>query len=594
MKEITVTIDGKQVKGKEGETILDICRANGIYVPTLCSLEGLSNTGACRMCLVEIEGIPEPQTACSMLAADGMKIHTNTQKVKEIRKMILELIIAERAHFCPHCPASGDCELQKLCYEYGISNIRFTYLFNRLPIDTSHPYLIIDHNHCVLCGRCIRTCQEIVGNCTLGFKERGWETTICADLDTPLGNSSCISCGACAQACPTGTILVKYELFLGKEEECDSKQSICPLCGQGCEINALVRANNLVRIKGLGLTSKEGGQLCARGRFGLFAETRSRILVPLIRNSQGKLEESSWENALDIIAQRLSSIKSRGGSIVGLISSQSTCEEIDLFRDFMNEAVGSSLIDTFDGNVYRTISYAIASFKKEFPRIKIDGKTEDILQADCVVLVGADPTHTHPIVASFVRRAVLRGGKLIMINSKNNTMAQWTNLYLRTRPSTEWILMNGLLTLVSQKTEMEPSNSKKIFGGFCELSPESVCHSTGVSIDDLERSVELIAELPKVVFVCDPSQVDSKTIISLLGLALLKSNSPDSLDVIFLPPRGNSFAAWNLKGLKHVDLEMMKQFKIKGAIVVNGDDDIDEETIKLLKETDFVAAHSSY
>jgi len=598
MKKITLTIDDKICKGKEGSTILEVCRANDIYVPTLCHREGLSNTGACRMCLVEIEGIASPQTACSMVASDGMKVKTNTEKLRDLRKINLELILSEKPHFCMFCPKSGDCELQSLSYEYGVDHSRFNYMFNKLPIDTSHPYLIVDHNHCILCGRCIRTCQEIVGNCTLGFKERGWETTTCADLDQPLGSSSCISCGACFQACPTGTISGKFSLFMGKKEDCEVKQAFCPLCGQGCEINAFVRGNNLVRIEGVNLAASDGGQLCSLGRFGLIAETRSRLTAPLIRNSRGILEEVSWDEALDFIAEGLKPIKLKPNAraVAGFISSQSSSEEILLFQEFMGKAIGSKLIDTLDGNAFRAISEAIMAFGKKRPKLGIGCKPEEILQADRVVVVGADPIHTHPVVASFIRRAVLQGGKVLMIEAEKDFMSPWTGTYLKPKRGTEWLLMGGLANLLSQKTTTgRKGKSQKIPRELRDFSPNLVCKNTGVETEDLARCAKLLTESQKVVFVCDPSRLNNKAIISLLNLALIAVGSPNApLKVIFLPPQGNSLAAWKLKTSAAVDLTAAEQKRVKAAFVIQGDENIDEVMLDSLKSMDLVVAHCSY
>ncbi|MCJ7807673.1 MAG: 2Fe-2S iron-sulfur cluster-binding protein, partial [Dehalococcoidia bacterium] len=185
-KEITLTINDCQVKGKEGDTILDICRANDIYVPTLCYEEGLSTVGSCRLCVVEIEGERRINPACTYPARDGLVVRTHTEKLEDYRRQILELMFTERNHFCFFCEASGDCELQALAYEYQIDHMRYPYSFPSLPVDTLNEFLVIDHNRCILCGRCIRVCKEVVANNTLDFSKRGWRTMVVADIDQPL------------------------------------------------------------------------------------------------------------------------------------------------------------------------------------------------------------------------------------------------------------------------------------------------------------------------------------------------------------------------------------------------------------------------
>ena len=215
MREMTLTIDGKQVKGQEGDTVLDICQANDIDVPTLCHMNGLSDVGACRMCVVDIEGERRPVPSCTYPARDGLVVKTNSDELERYRRQILELMFSERNHFCMFCEQSGDCELQKLAYRYRMDNVRYPYCFPTLPVDAVSDYLVIDHNRCVLCGRCVRVCGEIAANYTLDFSGRGWRTVVAADLEQPLAESSCVTCGACVQACPTGAIFSKTSLYRG-------------------------------------------------------------------------------------------------------------------------------------------------------------------------------------------------------------------------------------------------------------------------------------------------------------------------------------------------------------------------------------------
>jgi formate dehydrogenase major subunit len=239
MKTITLTINGPQLSGNDGDTILDICKANGIDIPTLCHFPGLSNVGACRLCVVEVEKERKPVPACTYPARDGLVVQTRTEKLEKYRRLILELLFTERNHPCAYCVASGNCELQALAYKYQMDNVRYSYSYPELKVDAVSKYLVIDHNRCVLCGRCIRICDEIVGVHTLDFGNRGWKNLVCADLNKSLGESSCISCGACLQVCPTGAIASKFGVYQVKpHEDYTTVRSICPICGIGCEIDA--------------------------------------------------------------------------------------------------------------------------------------------------------------------------------------------------------------------------------------------------------------------------------------------------------------------------------------------------------------------
>jgi NADH dehydrogenase/NADH:ubiquinone oxidoreductase subunit G len=219
MKEITLTIDGREVKGKEGDTILDVCNANGIYVPTLCHKDGLSDVGACRMCVVEIERERRVMPACTYPVRDGLSVKTHTEKLEGYRRLILELFLSEHEHNCLFCEKNKahNCELQNLVYEYGMDKVGFP--INKLtqPTDRSGAVRLIsrDPNKCILCGRCVRACAEIAGRGILNFAQRGNKTIIVADLGWPLFESGCVFCGTCVQACPTGALTEKLVRIQG-------------------------------------------------------------------------------------------------------------------------------------------------------------------------------------------------------------------------------------------------------------------------------------------------------------------------------------------------------------------------------------------
>ncbi|MBE0481753.1 MAG: (2Fe-2S)-binding protein, partial [Dehalococcoidia bacterium] len=381
-KEIVLNINGQQVKGKEGDTVLDVCRANKIDVPTLCFLEGLSNVGACRLCVVEIEGERRINPACTYPARDGLVIRTHTDNLEKYRRLILELLFTERNHFCFFCEASGDCELQAMAYRYQMDHARYPYTFPSLPTDTVNDYLVIDHNRCILCGRCVRECREVVGNNTLDFGRRGWRTLLVADLYQSLGQSSCISCGACAQACPTGAIFSKVSAYRGRTSEGKTVRSVCSVCGIGCEIDVLVKDNNVVRIDGIGLTGQKG-QLCNKGRFEQVNGKGPRVTTPLVQDKAGNLQPATWEQALGLVAERLNDYRKRHGprSIGGLVTSLYPNETLNAFRKLMRDTIGTSFVDTLDGSVYRTLAQGISMFSKNGRGLEIESPLETILES---------------------------------------------------------------------------------------------------------------------------------------------------------------------------------------------------------------------
>jgi len=404
MAEITLTIDGKEVKGEKGDTILQVCQKNGMDVPTLCHFEGLTDIGSCRMCIVEIEGSGRLRidTACTTPAAAGMVVKVNTEKLNEMRKAILELLFSEGNHYCLYCVASGDCELQDLGYRFGVDYIRWPLLYPERHIDSSHKYLMMDPNRCVLCRRCVRACAELVGNHTLGVMERGIETMICADLNVPFGESSCASCGTCLSVCPTGTLVDRRSAYMGREVQVERVKSTCLFCSVGCGIEVVTRSNHVLRIEGDWDAEPNKGLLCVAGRFEpLYDEKRRRALNPLVRQN-GKLEEAGWDEALDLVAGRLRSFDKK--AIGALASTRATNEALQLFANLFR-GMGVENLGCLEGPF------------SEPPEGELSLAHLD--EADMFIVVGEDLAENHQVAGFFVKRgATNRGARLIVIDEK--------------------------------------------------------------------------------------------------------------------------------------------------------------------------------
>jgi len=349
-KKITVTIDGQEISAKPGQTILECARNLGIFIPTLCHYENTTNVGACRVCVVEVENARSLVASCCMPVSPGMVVRTNTPAVRAAQKMIVELLWSSGDHNCLVCERNGHCELQDLVYWLKIDKPRFPIESPNHALDDSNTMIYRDLNKCVLCGRCIRACNEIQVNEVLDFSMRGSHAKVGPAFDDDYINSSCVFCGECLQVCPTGAITFKQAKFAGRPWELHKVRTTCTYCGVGCQMDIYIKDNKVVKVMG----NREYGQpnngsLCVKGRFGMdFISHPDRLKKPLIRyNKNEELKETTWEEAYAFIADKLSAIKKKNGSdsIAGLASARCTNEENYLFQKFIRAVIGTNNVD---------------------------------------------------------------------------------------------------------------------------------------------------------------------------------------------------------------------------------------------------------
>lgn len=414
MEMLKITINGQQITAPTGSTILQAAKQVGIDIPTLCNFPALIPIGACRICLVEVKGQRNLQPACTFPIAAGMEVETETPQLVKARKFILDMLFSERNHYCPFCESSGNCELQSLGYRYGVNHWVYETYTKPFPIDATHQYLIMEHNRCVLCWRCIRACDEVAANHTLGLRHRGASTMINCDSNAPWGESTCISCGTCAQVCPTGAIIDRRSSFMGRDKQMDHVVSTCSQCSIGCGMKIAVRGGNVVRIESDWDAAVNGGLLCQHGRFAPLYDERKRITAPLIRRN-GKLVETGWDDALQIVAERIGSIKAKE---LGVLTANSATNEAlysanKLFRQELKSAnmdlLGKRLPKMFEGR---------------------GGSLADIAESDIILVVGADPAKDQPVAAYLVKRAIDKGARLIVLDGDDNGLAPFAYLVI--------------------------------------------------------------------------------------------------------------------------------------------------------------------
>jgi len=412
MAKVNITINGQEITTEAGRSILEAAREAGIDIPTLCDHPALQPIGACRMCLVEIAGQRGLQPACTSQVVEGMEVQTESSAVVEARKFILQLLFAERNHFCMYCQMSGNCELQDLAYRYGLDHWTYERAYPKLEVDSSHPYFILDHNRCVLCQRCVRACDEIAGNHTLGVRERGINSMICADLNVPLGESSCISCGTCVQVCPTGALLDRKSAYLDIPGEADRVKSTCTFCSIGCGVELVTCYNNLVRIDGDWDAPTNSGLLCEKGRYEPLYNSRTRVRTPMIQRN-GTLEKAEWNEALQLVADKLQQLK---GESIALVSPRLTNEALALFTQLFRQGLQMNV-----GSLIKVPEFLSGP----------EGDLSKVDQADFIVVTGDDLTVEHQVVGLFVKRAVTnRGARLVLIGEGEDGLAPYASYQL--------------------------------------------------------------------------------------------------------------------------------------------------------------------
>lgn len=347
MADITLTIDGQKVTVPQGTTVLEAASKAGVFIPTLCHDPELSQFGACRLCVVEIEGMRNLPASCVTEAREGMVVHTSSETVLEARRTILELLLSNHPEDCLTCPKNGDCRLQDYAYLYGVRSGPFEGERHSYEIEENNPFIVRDMNKCILCGKCVRICAEVQGRSVIDFAHRGFNTKVTPAMDVTLAESECVFCGNCVAVCPVGALTEKKMRDKGRRWEFKKVQTTCPYCGTGCSFDLNVKDDKVVGVTSNPDAEVNGRALCVKGRFGYeFIHHPDRLTSPLIRKD-GQFLEASWEEAIGLVAEKLGSIKENYGpdALAVLSSARCTNEENYLMSKFTRAVLGTNNID---------------------------------------------------------------------------------------------------------------------------------------------------------------------------------------------------------------------------------------------------------
>jgi formate dehydrogenase major subunit len=417
MSTITITMNGQKVSARPGQTILRAAQAAGIDIPTLCHHPALAPIGACRVCLVEVAGQRTLQPACTFPVADRMEVQTESPKVVRARKFVLELIFSERNHFCMTCEMSGGCELQDLGYRYGLDHWTYPTYTQRFPVDASPPHHLLDHNRCVLCRRCLRACAELVANHTLDLRLRGANTMLTADMDVPLGESTCVNCGTCVNVCPTGALIDKRSAFMARPADVERVATVCSQCSLGCGVNVVMHRGHVLRLESLWDAPVNGGLLCRTGRFEALADGRPRLLAPMLKE-KGQHVPVSWEAALAAASQRLGATAPKRLGV--FTTTRLTNEAMGLLHAIFVKHLKAA---------HRGASHGAAPGMAACRC----GKLADIADSDLILLAGSDPARDQPVASFLIKRALDRGARLVTVESRPTELTAFAETILTPR-----------------------------------------------------------------------------------------------------------------------------------------------------------------
>jgi predicted molibdopterin-dependent oxidoreductase YjgC len=340
---MNLTINGKQITVSDNATILDAARRNDIFIPTLCDDPRLEPHGGCRLCLVQVKGIPRLVSACTTPATEGMAVETSNEQIERQRRTIVELLLSDHPNDCMVCARAGDCTLQELAYFYNLRSNRFYGERRQYTKKDLNPFIERDMEKCILCGKCVRVCDEIQGLGAIDAAGRGFTAKITPPFEKDL---DCEFCGQCVSICPTGALIGKQSLGKGRQKDVKEVETVCGYCGCGCNLTLHISRNEVIRVTSRPDTINEGW-LCVKGRYGQsFINSPDRLTTPLIKKD-GTFVTASWDEALGYVAERLSAIRQKHGpdAIGGLSSARCTNEENYLFQKFIRAVVGTNNVD---------------------------------------------------------------------------------------------------------------------------------------------------------------------------------------------------------------------------------------------------------
>jgi formate dehydrogenase major subunit len=516
---VKFTLDGRQVSAGEGETILSAARREGIAIPTLCFKPGMRPDGNCRACVVEVKGERTLAPSCCRSVQPDMVVETGSERARQSQRMVLEMLLAdlpEQGHkWADAAGALPHGELSEWAAHEGVTvrpALRALCREQPLP-DLSHPAMAVNLDSCIQCTRCVRACREVQVNDVIGYALRGSESRIVFDLDDPMGESTCVACGECVQACPTGALMPKTSL--GSQLVDRKVDSVCPFCGVGCLLTYNVRNNAIVSVDGRDGPANHG-RLCVKGRFGFdYASHPQRLTRPLIRK-QGVVKdqdavpdpadwsavfrEASWEEALDLAGGRLRELRDRHGkkSLAGFGSAKGSNEEAYLFQKLVRTGFGSNNVDHCTRLCHAS---SVAALLEGVGSGAVSNPVNDVEHAELILVIGANPTSNHPVAATWMKNAAQRGAKIVLADPRRTELSRHAWRTLQFNADTDVAMLNALIHTVIEEGLTDVDFVRKRVDNFEALkanvrgySPEAMAPICGIPAETLREVARAFAK----------------------------------------------------------------------------------------------------
>ncbi len=506
--EVRVEIDGMPATVRAGTSILRAARESGIDVPKLCATDNLKAFGSCRMCVVEVEGRKGFPASCTTPVEEGMKIRTQTSALEKLRRNVMELYISDHPLDCLTCAANGDCELQDMAGAVGLREVRYGFDGENhldVGVDASNPYFQFDGSKCIVCSRCVRACDEVQGTFALTIQGRGFKSKVSAGMDEGFLGSECVSCGACVQACPTATLMEKSIVDHGLPDH--KVITTCAYCGVGCSFQAEMKGDQVVRMTPYKDGEANHGHSCVKGRFAWgYASHRDRVMKPMIREkTSDPWREVSWDEAIQYSAKRFKEIQAKYGrkSIGGITSSRCTNEEVYVVQKFVRTAMGNNNVDTCARVCHSPTGYGL---KQTLGTSAGTQPFDSVMDADVIIVIGANPTEAHPVFASQMKRRLREGAKLIVVDPRQIGLVRSAHVeaehHIALAPGTNVPVINALANVivseglvdeeyVRARCDMESFEAWKTMILRPENNPESVAKIAGVDAKTLREAARL-------------------------------------------------------------------------------------------------------